>query len=154
MGRHELAISEASIPTFLKICDPTERSHRNEISNHDLAQLVYSFQPLYIVTVGIIKLSVLITYNRIFPVIFIRRASLLLGGLTIAWMISISLVAIFQCSPLAKAFNPTVLGRCINLKAALISNGVPNFVTDMVILALPARTVWQLQASIASFLSS
>lgn len=87
-------------------------------------------------------------YHRIFPVRLIKISGYILGGITLAWVISVDLVAIFQCNPVAKAYEPTRPGHCIQLKAALIGNGVPNFVTDILILALPARLIWRLQATL------
>lgn len=113
-----------------------------------LIKLSYAFEPLYITTAGIIKLSVLFMYHRIFPVRLIKIGGYILGGVTLAWVISVDLVAIFQCDPIAKAYEPTLPGHCIQLKAALIGNGVPNFVTDILILALPARLIWRLQATL------
>ncbi|KAL4897644.1 hypothetical protein BDV59DRAFT_197919 [Aspergillus ambiguus] len=133
MGRHTDTIPMTKLPTFFK--------------------LVYVFEPLYITAVGIIKISVLLMYNRIFPVRLIRLGGYLLGGITVAWVISVDLVAIFQCIPVHKAYEPTTPGRCIDLKAALIGNGVPNFVTDIFILALPARLIWGLQAGVSQRVS-
>lgn len=88
-------------------------------------------------------------YNRIFPVRSIRIGSYILGGITLAWLISVDLVAIFQCTPVKKAWlQQLVPGTCIDLKVALIANGVPNFVTDILILTLPGRSIWKLQASL------
>jgi hypothetical protein len=87
-------------------------------------------------------------YYRIFPVRFVKMGGFILGGITLAWVISISLLAIFQCSPVSKAFDLTLPGHCISLKGALIGNGVPNFVVDIFILALPAKLIWGLQASL------
>ncbi|PLB54022.1 hypothetical protein P170DRAFT_326887, partial [Aspergillus steynii IBT 23096] len=106
---------------------------------------LYIFEPTYITAVAIIKLSVLLMYNRIFPVRSIRIGSYILGGITLAWLISVDLVAIFQCIPVKKAWNQQLPGTCIDLKGALIGNGVPNFVTDIFILALPGRAIWKLQ---------
>ncbi|KAL2854879.1 hypothetical protein BJY01DRAFT_257637 [Aspergillus pseudoustus] len=112
-------------------------------------KLLYAFEPVYITAVAIIKFSVLLMYNRIFPVRYIRIGSYILGGITLAWLISVDLVAIFQCTPVHKAWNQQLVpGRCIDLKAALIGNGVPNFVTDICILALPCRCIWNLQAGL------
>jgi hypothetical protein len=118
------------------------------IANVFFPQLVYAFEPLYITTAGIIKISVLLMYHRIFPVRYVRIGGLILAAITLAWVISIDLLAIFQCTPIAKAYNPTLPGHCISLKGALIGNGVPNFVVDIFILALPSKLIWGLQASI------
>lgn len=128
--------------TIVSLCKKVENLTRH------VNKLSYAFEPLYITTVGIIKLSVLFMYHRIFPVRLIKVGGYILGGITLAWAISVDLVAIFQCSPVAKAYEPTLPGHCIQLKAALIGNGVPNFVTDILILALPARLIWRLQATL------
>ncbi|KAJ5506517.1 hypothetical protein N7453_005474 [Penicillium expansum] len=113
-----------------------------------VSKLVYTFEPLYITTAGIIKFAVLLMYYRIFPVRFIKIGGLILGGITLAWVIGMDLLAIFQCWPISKAFNPTLPGHCIVLKGALIGNGVPNFVVDIFILTMPAKLIWGLQASL------
>lgn len=118
------------------------------VSNLTFLQLVYAFEPLYITTAGIIKISVLLMYHRIFPVRYVKIGGLILATITLAWVISIDLLAIFQCTPIAKAYDRTLPGHCISLKGALIGNGVPNFVTDIFILALPSRLIWGLQASL------
>ncbi|KAJ5383729.1 hypothetical protein N7517_001640 [Penicillium concentricum] len=111
-------------------------------------KLIYAFEPLYITTAGIIKFAVLLMYYRIFPVRFVKIGGLVLGGITLAWVIAMDFLALFQCWPIAKAFNPMLPGHCIVLKGALIGNGVPNFVIDICILALPAKLIWGLQASL------
>ncbi|KAJ5114752.1 hypothetical protein NUU61_000511 [Penicillium alfredii] len=42
-------------------------------------------------------------------------------------MISVSLVAIFQCSPVSKEWNPTLPGSCINLQSSLDRGRGPEF---------------------------
>ncbi|KAL2860653.1 hypothetical protein BJX68DRAFT_261576 [Aspergillus pseudodeflectus] len=128
MGRHMTAVLEEEMNITL------------------LFKILYAFEPVYITAVAIIKFSVLLMYNRIFPVRYIRIGSYILGGITLSWLISVDLVAIFQCTPIGKAWNKLLPGHCIDLKAALIGNGVPNFVTDICILALPVRCIWNLQA--------
>ncbi|RAH69445.1 uncharacterized protein BO66DRAFT_402102 [Aspergillus aculeatinus CBS 121060] len=130
--------------------------HTSRIPPADLlifSQLLYAFEPLYITTVGIIKISVLLMYHRIFPVRLIRVAGILLATITVAWVISVDLVAIFQCTPLEKAYNTPLAGHCIDLKAALIGNGVPNFVTDICILALPGPLIWKIHAGFSQRIS-
>ncbi|RAK81556.1 uncharacterized protein BO72DRAFT_492387 [Aspergillus fijiensis CBS 313.89] len=130
--------------------------HTSRIPPSDLvifSQLLYAFEPLYITTVGIIKISVLLMYHRIFPVRLIRFAGIILATITVAWVIAVDLVAIFQCMPLEKAYNTTLAGHCIDLKAALIGNGVPNFVTDICILALPGQLIWKIHAGFSQRIS-
>lgn len=86
-------------------------------------------------------------YYRIFNTRFFKIATWVLGGISVAWAISINMVSIFQCTPIEKAWYPLTPGTCIDLKASFIANGVPNFATDCAILALPGPRVWQLHAS-------
>ncbi|KAL4931089.1 uncharacterized protein BDV17DRAFT_257080 [Aspergillus undulatus] len=78
-------------------------------------------------------------YNRIFPIRSARIGSYILGSIALVWLVSINLVAIFQCTPVKKAWNRQLPGTGIDLKAALIGNVAPNFITDIFILALPGR---------------
>lgn len=83
--------------------------------------------------------------SRIFPVREIRLGAWILGSITAVWGIAIILVCIFQCTPVQKAWAPTVPGTCINLRASFIGNAVPNILTDVAIIVLPVREVWKLQ---------
>lgn len=92
-------------------------------------------------------------YCRIFPTKEIRIASIILGGISIAWGIAIILVSIFQCTPIARAWDMSIPGTCIDIKASFIGNAVPNVVTDILMLCLPVRVVWGLHASLTHRLS-
>ena len=111
-------------------------------------KLVYAFGALYFTTAGIIKISVLLMYRRIFPVRLITIGGSILGGMTIVWVFAGILVAIFQCRPVSKGWDSAEPGHCIELNGVLIGNGAVNFIIDIFILALPTRLIWQLQASI------
>lgn len=86
-------------------------------------------------------------YRRIFPVRNVRIGSWILGGISVAWAISIIFVSIFQCTPIEKTWNPTLPGHCIDLKKSFLGNGVPNMLTDVAILMLPVREVWKVQST-------
>lgn len=60
-----------------------------------------------------------------------------------SWWLTLS--GIFQCSPIARAWNPLIEGTCLNLRAVFIGNAVPNIVTDILILTMPIYHVWKLQ---------
>lgn len=66
---------------------------------------------------------------------------------------AIIFVSVFQCAPIARAWDTRIPGTCINLKASFIGNAVPNIITDILILSLPVRVVWGLHASITHRLS-
>ncbi|PYI34225.1 hypothetical protein BP00DRAFT_423209 [Aspergillus indologenus CBS 114.80] len=92
-------------------------------------------------------------YARIFPTRNFRIAALILGSIAACWVLAIICVSVFQCAPIAKAWDPRLPGSCINLKGSFIGNAVPNIVTDVAILSLPVRVVWGLHASLTHRLS-
>lgn len=112
-----------------------------------------SFECVYCTTVGIVKISILLMYARIFPTRGFRVAAITLGSIVVGWVIAIIFVSVFQCSPISKAWNPTLPGTCINLKGSFIGNAVPNILTDIAILALPVHVVWGLHATVTHRLS-
>ncbi|PYI21865.1 hypothetical protein BO99DRAFT_51725 [Aspergillus violaceofuscus CBS 115571] len=118
-----------------------------------IAKLLMAFECVYCTTVGIIKVSILLMYARIFPTRNFRLAAIILGGIAVGWVLAIICVSVFQCDPIAKAWNPTLPGSCINLKGSFIGNAVPNIVTDVAILSLPVHVVWGLHASLTHRLS-
>ncbi|KAH9221279.1 hypothetical protein DL95DRAFT_327949 [Leptodontidium sp. 2 PMI_412] len=107
-----------------------------------------AFECLYVTTVALTKVSLLLMYYRIFPIDSMRIGCWILGTLSVCWCISLIMVCIFQCTPIAKAWNPTIPGHCINLKGSFIGNAVPNILTDVAILGLPMPHVWSLHTTL------
>ncbi|CAG8083200.1 unnamed protein product [Penicillium salamii] len=118
-----------------------------------IGKLLIAFECVYVTAVALTKISILLMYARIFPTKGFRIASIILGVVSISWAISIIFVSVFQCTPVARAWNPTIPGTCINLKGSFIGNAVPNIVTDIAILSLPVRAVWGLHANLVHRLS-
>lgn len=111
-------------------------------------KLLVAFECVYCTGVGLVKLSLLLMYLRIFPTKDFRIGAYILGSVTIGWVIAINCVSIFQCNPIEKAWlGPAVAGTCINLKASFIGNAVPNILTDIIILCMPVTQVLKLQVS-------
>lgn len=126
LGKHAAALSQDQLEMFFKY--------------------LLAFECIYVTGVAAVKISLLLMYARIFPTKGFRIASGILGGLTIAWWLSICLVCIFQCNPIRKAWQPWLeFGKCIDLKASFIGNAVPNIATDAAIICLPIYQVWKLQ---------
>lgn len=130
--------------------------HYNTLSAHDseaFFKLLLAFECLYVTAVALIKLSLLQMYLRIFPSREFRIAAWIIGGTVVAWWLAIVLVCIFQCDPISKAWLPMSAGKCINLKASFIGNAVPNIITDVAILCMPIKQVWQLHVTTTQKLS-
>lgn len=93
------------------------------------------------------KLSILMLYRRIFvpPRRSIFNITLRsLECLIILFYISTSIVKIAQCIPREKILNRTLPGTCINVSNLLNTSGMFNFITDILILLIPVKSVWKL----------
>jgi hypothetical protein len=115
--------------------------------------LLVTFECVYCTAIGIVKISILLMYARVFPTRGFRIAAYTLGTIVISWVIAIICVSVFQCTPIARAWDMSLPGTCINLKGSFIGNAVPNILTDIAILSLPVHVVWGLQATIVHRLS-
>jgi hypothetical protein len=109
---------------------------------------------LYVTTNGLVKVSLLIMYCRIFTFDRIKWPSIILGICAVGWTTSTIFVSIFQCSPVRKAWYPLLTpGHCIALKKAFIVTGILNIIIDSAILCLPMPLVWKLQTTLTRKLS-
>ncbi|RDW75402.1 hypothetical protein BP6252_06544 [Coleophoma cylindrospora] len=125
--------------------------HSSDLSFDSLVSFgktLLAFECVYVTSLAITKCSLLIMYCRIFPVYSIKLGAYMLGFLAISWATSIIMVSIFQCTPIAKAWNSHLVGHCINLRASFIGNAVPNILTDVAILMLPMPQVWKLHTGV------
>ena len=113
--------------------------------SNSTSKLLYIDEPVYLVNLALIKVAILIMYCRIFDLRGFKIGAWILSILTVVWSLVFIFVCIFQCHPIETAFDPTVPGECVNLRALFIGNAVPNIVTDAAILSMPVHQVWKLQ---------
>lgn len=103
---------------------------------------------LYFASINIPKLAILALYRRLFPQKGIRIVISVLVGILIAQTISILVAAFAACIPFAANWDPTVPGAvCINKEALFIWSSFPNILTDVIMLVLPIRIVWNLHVT-------
>lgn len=87
-------------------------------------------------------------YLRLFPTRFVKYGTGILGTVATMWFISILLVVIFQCSPVAMAWDPLIsTGHCVDKEQFFLGNSIPNILTDLAILCLPMYQVYQLNVN-------
>ncbi|KAJ5901097.1 hypothetical protein N7504_007090 [Penicillium tannophilum] len=130
--------------------------HASTLSTKSLvkiAKLLIAYDCVYCATVGVIKLSVLSMYTRIFPNRESRVAAIVLGAITVAWITVITCINVIQCAPIERAWDTSIPGACINARDLFIANSVPNIVTDIAIIILPMRAMWKTKATITHRLS-
>ncbi|KAM7219701.1 hypothetical protein V8F06_004914 [Rhypophila decipiens] len=108
-------------------------------------KLLFSGEIIYPTAIAITKYSILAMYWRIFPTQKVRLGTYILGGMTTAWWLAVCLVAVFQCTPQGKVFNPLgIEGTCIDNNDLFLGNSIPNIITDVAILCLPTYEVGKL----------
>ncbi|OQE29505.1 hypothetical protein PENSTE_c002G02241 [Penicillium steckii] len=106
-------------------------------------------QVLYFLTAVFTKVSLLLLYYRIFGVVRAFRWALWISfGLVIAYFISCTIVSIISCSPVAKFWDPSLPGYCIDEVAFFRWNGFANMALDILVLCLPYPMAWRLQTSV------
>lgn len=101
----------------------------------------------YVITVTLVRTSVLLLFRRLFDVSQIRIIIGLLDGLCLAWGIAIVFTNVFLCIPVSDAFNPAVAmstsEQCIDLQAFLYGTLGSGVGLDLAILILPLYQVWR-----------
>ncbi|KGO69246.1 hypothetical protein PITC_095680 [Penicillium italicum] len=111
------------------------------------AQMIYFWAsiPVYQTSLFSTKLSILLQYKRVFSTPRMHLASWIMIcflGLYGTWTI---ISAWANCVPLAKFWDPTIPGFCLNKKALWFSNSAVHIITDIVILIFPMPVLKSLQ---------
>lgn len=92
------------------------------------------------------KISILLLYLRIFAVFtWFRLIGRALIGIVTAYMIAAFFAAVFQCTPVEKAWNRSIAGSCINIEKNWYANAGFSIATDAIILLLPIRPILSLK---------
>ena len=122
--------------------------HIQDVSPTDLVtylQVLYAGAPLYALTIVFIKLSLLVLYCRLFPVKNMIHSCLVVGTVVVAWALTTFIVGILVCDPIHKFWRPETHGQCLNIAEFYYGLQAPNIATDIIILILPMKTIYDLQ---------
>lgn len=98
-----------------------------------------------------IKIAILLQYLRIFS---IGRDKLFWVYHTLIWLhilfyLICAFLEIFSCNPVEKYWKPWIKeGRCLDVKAINIVAASFNSVSDISILIMPQKLIWNLQMSL------
>lgn len=110
---------------------------------------VIAIEVIYYIIIYLIKISILLFYLRLVAGRTAKDTFRLLTACTVGFLTAFlfaSLVTVFtQCSPLEKAWKPIEYlnkGSCINTTAFFYSTSVINIATDVWVLGLPIKLVW------------
>ena len=112
-------------------------------------QCRFGLQWTYAFATAFPKLSVLFFYRRLFPTKLFRITVYVLMFMVVGLCASIVIVSLFQCSPIAYAWDRTIKGgTCIDELAYFRWITPPNLIIDLALLILPLPMVWRLHTSV------
>lgn len=112
-----------------------------------LEKLEIAYEVCYILAVTFPKLSMLCLFLRIFVTRWSRNGCyMLIAFLSLTAFANIT-VAILQCIPLHRAWDPASGGHCINQNAWWCWGSLPNIISDILIIALPFPVIAKSQIS-------
>ena len=99
----------------------------------------------YFPAMGMVKISTLLLFGRIFPIQKFHRILHAVGLFISVYSIISVIIMISQCRPLKGAWDPTFKLDCMPLSNFLIFMGSMNVLTDFLLLCLPLPQLWKLQ---------
>ncbi|KAF2230960.1 hypothetical protein EV356DRAFT_316742 [Viridothelium virens] len=138
LGRHTQLTPEGKpIPT------PRLRVTQHTVYPQDIIEKV---------AYGLVKLSILFFYRRIFRVESFRRINSIIIAIVGLWAIVFFFVTIFECGvhPAVQwtASKEVQDATCVNTARLLLCFAITDIITDFFVLVLPIRQVWRLQMSL------
>lgn len=117
---------------------------------HGLLQLEFPFDLMQILTLAIIKLSILFFYRRIFRGRAFDITSWVLIGVVAAWAVTFFIAILAACGTSIQANFQTLgalKGECVNTFDILIALAVSDVAVDLAILVMPVPLVSPLKTS-------
>lgn len=106
-------------------------------------------QVVYIAALPLVKISILLLYNRLFPDRWFRWLSYGIGVFLICWFLAFEPATIWQCKDIAANWDVTsgtdVLSMCIDENTMYNFYSAFNLATDIIVMAMPWPYVYKLQ---------
>lgn len=96
------------------------------------------------------KIAIVLFYRRIFSPQHRSAFDKTLRAFIVilcCFYIATGLVKIWGCNPRPRIWNKSVPGKCLNVAAVLDTSGLFNLLTDVIILLIPVKAVWNMQLS-------
>ncbi|KAI9883188.1 MAG: swr complex subunit [Watsoniomyces obsoletus] len=126
-GRHVVAIGPENVTNVLKG--------------------TFAFQWFYIITLTLIRSSIVLFYLRIFGTSRYRWIFIAVEVYILAFCVAMWGVILGQCTPIRKQWYPMTPGKCLPYKGLSESASALNVLGDMLVLIAPIPIIWRLQAS-------
>jgi hypothetical protein len=108
-------------------------------------KLFFTVQILWLIASGLVKLSILTFYVRIFGVLgYIRYSAWFLIASVTIWLISITIAHGLECIPVAKIWDSELEGHCLDTVALFLGGSIADVSFDFLILVLPLPAIIKL----------
>ena len=105
---------------------------------------------VYIPAVLFTKMAIILFYRRIFSPQHRNAFDRSLRALIVVlccFYFATGIVKIWQCNPRAKIWDKSLPGTCLNASTVLDTSGLFNLLTDVIILLIPIKAVWNMRLS-------
>ncbi|KAI1499233.1 hypothetical protein F5X99DRAFT_390707 [Biscogniauxia marginata] len=129
--------------------------HQWDIRVRDLIEISYILHiggVLYSITLPMLKSAILLEWARIFVPMGTRNAFWWICAALITIQLSLMVGSVLSlcltCIPYEKIWDITVPGKCIEKSKVEITTAAVHLASDIVILSLPQKVIWNLQMSI------
>jgi hypothetical protein len=100
---------------------------------------------MYVTALMLVKLSIVVSYLRVFPTTLFRRTMYALSAAIVSvWICSI-LVTIFQCKPVQGAWDFTLPRNCLPIVRFYYFTTAFSIFTDFLLCTLPLPVFWRLK---------
>ncbi|KAL9597902.1 MAG: hypothetical protein Q9219_004855 [cf. Caloplaca sp. 3 TL-2023] len=123
--------------------------HMKDLSPAELTILLKCYLACWITfaaTFALSKISILLLYNRLFPIPSMRIACWVTGGFALAMGVEICLTGFLQCRPLEYVWDKTTPGgSCMNVMVVFYNNAAFTLAINTVVILLPLPVLWGLQ---------
>ncbi|KAM0541681.1 hypothetical protein ACHAPJ_013157 [Fusarium lateritium] len=108
-----------------------------------ILKLTFAMQVIYVTLLAAVKASMLAFFIRVFPTDFMQKGSKALLVFVGCWMVSYLAACIFLCTPVHAQWDQQgTCGQYIPMIQSLIAT---NAFGDLVIMAMPMHSVWNLK---------
>ncbi|KAI4867522.1 hypothetical protein F4820DRAFT_197883 [Hypoxylon rubiginosum] len=123
--------------------------HMNNLQDWHVTRLlkaIYARQFLYAATLGLVKISIVLMFMRIFFAPRFKLVGIAAIALTVACVLSTVLINLLICRPITRNWQTplTARGACENEEAALMAIGIIDLANQLAILMLPVPKVIKL----------
>lgn len=108
-------------------------------------QSVFAGEILYAPIIGVVKISTLLLFGRIFPGQTFKHMLWAVGLFISTYSAVMVTTMIFQCRPLNRVWDPTIKADCIDISKVWIVMASLNVLTDFLLFCLPLPQLWKLQ---------